>query len=82
MLRLEAIKETVPVFEGEFTARRDITFPQQKELVGSEITLGGTFRYQACDEKECYPPVTVPLAWTFAVERHDGQRVPEDLRRK
>lgn len=82
MLRLEAIKETVPVFEGKFAARRDVTFPQQKELTSAEANLEGTFRYQACDEKECYPPANIPLSWKFAVQKHDSQRVAEELRRK
>jgi hypothetical protein len=82
MLRLEAIKETVPVFEGNFAARRDVTFPQQKDLLAAGADLEGTFRYQACDERECYPPVNIPLAWKFTVEKHDAQRAPEELRRK
>jgi hypothetical protein len=83
-LRLEAIKETVPVYEGSLAARRDLTFSQQKELLaaGADLKIKGSFRYQACDDKECYIPVTLPLEWTFRAEAHDGQRAPAELRRK
>jgi DsbC/DsbD-like thiol-disulfide interchange protein len=86
MLRLEVIKETVPVYEGQFAASRDLTFAQQKELEAAssagQVKVEGAFRYQACDERECYPPVTVPLEWSFRVAPHDSQRAPEALRRK
>lgn len=87
MLHLAAIRETVPVYEGRFRVTRDITLPQQKELLalageGRTLTVKGAFKYQACDDKICYTPVTVPLTWTFRVEEHDPRRVPEALRRK
>ncbi|MCL4842189.1 MAG: hypothetical protein KJZ79_10125 [Bryobacteraceae bacterium] len=86
-LHLPAIQETVPVFEGKFRIERDFTFPQQKTLQAlaapdGTLTVGGAFRYQACDDKICYTPVTVPLEWRFRVEAHDGSRVPEALRRR
>jgi hypothetical protein len=82
VLRLEAIKETVPVYEGSLTVRRDVTFAQQKVLQAQGAKVEGTFRYQACDAKECYPPVSVPLKWSFKVEALDAVRVPEGLRRQ
>jgi hypothetical protein len=87
VLRLEAIKESLPVFDKTFTVTRDLTFAQQNELLAAageakRITVPGTFRYQACDDKECHPPVTVPLEFSFTVESHDRTRVPEVLRRK
>jgi hypothetical protein len=86
-LRLEAIKETVPVYEGRFTLTRDATFAQERELLSAggearQISIKGSFRYQACDDRECYPPVEVPLEWSFRVAPHDRTRVPEALRRK
>jgi hypothetical protein len=85
-LRLDAIKETLPVFEKTFTVTRDLTFAQQNDLFAAagdsrRLTVDSTFRYQACDDRECHPPVNVPLSWTFTVEPHDRTRVPEPLRR-
>lgn len=85
-LHLKAIKETVPVYEGGFLIRQDVTFVQQKEImaaaVDGKVAVTGEFRYQACDDKLCYPPASVPLSWTFNVRAHDSTRVPAELRRK
>lgn len=86
-LRLDAINETLPVYENSFTVLRDITFAQQTDLLAAagsamRLSMPATFRYQACDDHECHPPVTIPLSWTFAVQLHDRTRVPEPLRRK
>jgi AhpC/TSA family/Disulphide bond corrector protein DsbC len=86
-LRLEAIHETVPVYEGKFRLTRDLTMGQQKDLtplLGADrkVTVDGIFRYQACDARECFPPQKITLRWTFHVHPLDGQRAPADLQRK
>ncbi len=83
---LPAIKETVPVYEGNFRLVREIHLGGGRELPDelkgeTELTLRGGFRYQACDARVCYPPLTVPLEWTFVLEPHDRVRVPENIRR-
>ena len=88
-LHLPAIRETVPVYEGRFRLTRDLTIGQSQEIrpvtgSGSELVVEGSLRYQACDEKMCYPPQTVPLRWTFGVEREclpSGQRTLQRKRR-
>jgi hypothetical protein len=84
MLRLEAIGETVPVYRGHIRIRREITFGQEavlKKLVSpnGEVTVKGTFRYQACDDRECYVPEDVPLVWRFKYEGLDLQRAPSEF---
>lgn len=86
-LHLAAISESLPVFEKTFTVTRDLTFAQQSDIIAAagdskRLTVPATFRYQACDDKECHPPVNVPVSWTFTVEVHDRTRAPEPLRRK
>ncbi len=86
-LRLEAINETVLVYSGQARLSRDLTVGQQPEagpLLGPErtLTVEGSFRYQACDEMQCFPPRTVPLKWTFKIDRLDSQRAPVELRRR
>ena len=86
-LRLEVIKETVPVYEGKLRLTRDITLGQTRELAplltpDRKLAVEGTFRYQACDDRECYPPQTVPLRWTFRLNALDSKRVPPELQRK
>jgi hypothetical protein len=84
-IHLKVIKETLLVYKDMFAVARDVVVPQQKELAvaagaGKEITLEGTFRYQACDDKECYRPVDIPLRWSFRVGEMETQRVPEAIR--
>ena len=87
MLRLEAIGETVPVYEGSFRLLRDVTIARDAAVrplldTDGKLTIEGALRYQACDEKICYPPETVPVRWTLQVEGHDRERAPTELQRK
>jgi hypothetical protein len=87
MLRLEAIRETVPVYEDAFRLVRDVTVARDaasRPLLDPEgrLAIEGALRYQACDDKVCYPPETVAVRWTFQVDGHDRQRVPTELQRK
>ncbi len=86
-LRLEAIHETVPVFEGHFRLVRDLTVGQPAETgplldANGELAVEGAFKYQACDARECYPPKSIPLKWGFRIEKLDSQRGPAELQRK
>ena len=45
---------------------------QKAEL--DALTLTGRLDYQACDDKVCFNPVSVPLTWTLTVAPLDGQR--------
>ena len=86
LIHLPAIDETVPVYQGSFRILADVKIGQVKDLgpllnANGELLLRGTFRYQACDDKLCYLPASVPLEWTVKVEEHDRTRVPENIRR-
>ena len=80
-LHLPAIGETVPVYEGKFRLVRDLTIGQLRGPA-RDLDILGTFRYQACDDRICYPPENVPLKWTMRLEPHDSQRAPVELQRK
>jgi hypothetical protein len=87
MVRLEAIKETAPVFEGAFRLMRDVTIARDavlKPLLDTDgnLTIEGALKYQACDEKLCYPPETIPVRWILQVEAHDRERAPAELQHK
>ncbi len=86
-LHLAAIGETVPVYRGRLRLMRDLTLGGSQDLrplLGPDrtLTVAGSFRYQACDDRMCYAPRTLPLKWIFHIERLDAQRSPEDLRRQ
>ena len=87
MLHLKAIGETVPVYRGRVRITREIIFGQEdavKPLVtfAGDLVLKGSFRYQACDNRKCYLPETVPLEWRFHFEGLDRERAPVSLQRK
>jgi thiol:disulfide interchange protein DsbD len=71
MLNLPAIGETLPVYEGQIRLKRALALGGARELAaagaGGSLKVTGSFRYQACDDRLCYPPRTVPLEWTFRV---------------
>jgi hypothetical protein len=69
-LYLKAIDETVPAYRSHFRLMRDITIPPENKLKpavdgSGHFTVAGFLRYQACDDRVCYIPQTLPLQWTF-----------------
>ena len=67
------LDERVPVFQKQFRLIQDVvlngTPKDQAALRGREkVTLKGTLEYQACDDKECFNPVALPLSWTVSVK--------------
>ena len=86
-LYLKAIWETLPVYKGGFRVVAEITMgtdAQVKPLLNpnGDLIIGSSFRYQACDDRECYVPVTAPLTWTLHYANLDRQRAPEELQHK
>jgi hypothetical protein len=87
MLNLPAIRETVPVYEKHVRLIRDLTVGQEADfgpLLDAErrLKVEGALRYQACDAKECFPPRSIPLSWTFHIDKLDSQRAPVEMQRK
>jgi AhpC/TSA family/Thiol:disulfide interchange protein DsbD, N-terminal len=78
ILYLEAIQEHVPVFEDKFRIAQDVkvTGPPTSER---SIEITGELSYQACDDKVCYPPSSVPVTWTLRILPIDLKRSPEDI---
>src|SRR5215469_5013858 len=90
LLYLEAIHEQVPVFEGKFRIVQDasVSFSPTRDglraMFSSEktVSIAGELRYQACDQRVCYPPTSVPVMWRFEVSPLDLKRSPEAIRHK
>ena len=64
------LNERVPVFDKPFTLVQEIILegtPQaQAAFRGKDsVTIAGMLEYQACDDKICYNPASVPLSWTL-----------------
>lgn len=60
---MPALNETQLVYSKPFRITQDVTM---KEPASSETrTVKGTLRYQACDDRVCYLPKNVAVAWTL-----------------
>jgi DsbC/DsbD-like thiol-disulfide interchange protein len=57
------LKEIVKVYSRAFQVRQQIVVtPAAAKAAGGSLTIAGTVRYQACDDKVCFPPATVPVS--------------------
>jgi hypothetical protein len=87
ILYLEAIHEHVPVFEGEFRIVYEVTVSRSREFLaalgnGKEVAVTGELKYQACDERVCYPPASLPVSWKLQVLPLDRQRSSDAIQHK
>ena len=51
--------QKLAVYEGVQTLKARLAVPATAPL--GKITLEGKLRYQACDDKACYPPASVTI---------------------
>jgi DsbC/DsbD-like thiol-disulfide interchange protein len=59
------LSETQIVYSRPFRIELPVTVAGGR--VAGPLALAGTLEYQACDDRVCYVPRTVPLTWTVAV---------------
>jgi len=67
------LKQTIDVYQKLFHVTQDLTLDASPAghaaLKGaSSLTISGTLSYQACDDKICFPPRTVPMTWTVGIK--------------
>lgn len=73
------LNERVQVFQRPFRIVQDLAIdasPQAQALLRdqSALTITGMLTYQACDDKVCFTPQSVPLRWTVALRSLDRER--------
>jgi hypothetical protein len=73
------LNEHVAVFDRPFRVVQDIALDASRDAEaafkpGTELTIAATFEYQACDDKICFPPQSVPLSWTVLLKALDRER--------
>ena len=66
------LNERVPVYQKPFRLVQDVllegTAPAQTALQGKDsLTIAASLDYQACDDKACYNPVSVPVNFTLSL---------------
>ena len=73
------LNEHVPVYQRAFRIMQDVTLDPSREGTAAlkdvtSLTIKGRFEYQACDDRVCFTPQSVPLAWTIGVKPLDRER--------
>lgn len=66
------LDERVETYQRPFTLRQDLTVlatpDAQQALAGrSTLPVNGRLEYQACDDRVCYAPAVVPIAFTIGL---------------
>jgi len=66
------LNERVPVYQKPFRLVYEVVLegePQAQAAFRAKenLTILGTLEYQACDDKVCFNPVSLPLSWTVAL---------------
>jgi len=63
----EPLDERLPVYQKAFTLRQPllVRVPPRGTPAGVDaLTVKGTLEYQACDERVCFKPQSIPLSYT------------------
>jgi hypothetical protein len=73
------LNEHVPVFQRPFRIVQDLAVdasPQGQSALKdiTTLTIKGVLTYQACDDKVCFTPQSVPLTWTVTLRPLDRER--------
>jgi len=73
------LNEHVAVYQKAFRIVQDLEIdpaPQAAPALKdrAEMAIAGTLDYQACDDKVCFTPQSVPLTWTIGLRALDRER--------
>jgi hypothetical protein len=68
------LKERVPVFQKPFRLAQRVevsTAPEYRAVLAqtNRMTIRGTLDYQACDDRICYPPRSIPVSYSVRLRR-------------
>ena len=74
------LNEHVPVFQRPFRIAQDVMLDPSRDGSAAlkdvtTLTISGTFEYQACDDRVCFAPQSIPLSWSIGVKPLDRERV-------
>jgi len=67
MMFFAPLNETVPVYQKAFRLEQEVTLAKTVKA-GSTVAVAGTLEFQACDDKVCFVPESVPVSWTITVK--------------
>jgi hypothetical protein len=69
----EPLNEKVPVYQKPFRLTRDVTIAATREAQQAlremeRLTLSGKIEYQACDDKVCFKPNSIPFTFDLKLK--------------
>jgi DsbC/DsbD-like thiol-disulfide interchange protein len=67
--------DAVQVFDEPFRLTREVTVAKSVKPRTS-LVVSGTLDYQACDDKVCFVPASVPVSWTIGLGAGASQPQP------
>jgi hypothetical protein len=87
LLTIPLLDETTAVYERPVRLSVDMALGSRFELqpvydAGGILEITGRLAIQACDDRVCFPPQTIPLRWTFPLKPPDLERSPEALQHR
>jgi hypothetical protein len=73
------LNEHVPVYQKSFRITQDVEIDPSREAAAAlkdlkAMTISAMLNYQACDDKVCFDPQSVPLSWTIDLRSLDTER--------
>ena len=73
------LNEHVAVYQHPFRIVQDLEINPSPEASAAlkdrtEMAIAGALAYQACDDKVCFTPQSVPLTWTIGLRALDRER--------
>jgi hypothetical protein len=73
------LNEHVPVYQRPFRIVQDLMLDPSRDGSAAlkdviTLTITGTFEYQACDDRVCFAPQSIPLSWSIRVKPLDRER--------
>lgn len=68
------LNEHIPVYQKPFQLIQSAIFDASSGNAGQlangdDLTIKAALNYQACDDRICFPPVSVPLSWKVKIKR-------------
>ena len=65
----EPLSERIPVYQKPFKLALEADIESEAgtaSAVRKPVKISGRLEYQACDDKVCFAPASVPLSWTVS----------------
>jgi hypothetical protein len=66
----EPLDERVPVYQKAFALRQPLLVraPERGRGGATEVTITGALEYQACDDRICFRPQSIPVSYTVRLK--------------